>query len=40
VGWAERLPGAVGVMADDVLAGVLAAAVVWGIGWAAPGWLN
>jgi phosphatidylglycerophosphatase A len=40
VGWAERLPGALGVMADDVLAGVLAAAVVWGIGWAAPGWLN
>jgi len=40
VGWAERLPGAVGVMADDVLAGVLAAALVWGVGWAAPGCLN
>ncbi len=37
VGWAERLPGAMGVMADDVLAGALAAAVVWGLRWAAPG---
>jgi phosphatidylglycerophosphatase A len=37
VGWAERLPGAMGVMADDVLAGVLAAVLVWGVRWAAPG---
>ena len=40
VGWAERLPGAVGVMADDVLAGALAALLVWGIGWAVPGLLG
>ena len=40
VGWAERLPGAIGVMADDVLAGALAALLVWGIGWAVPGLLG
>ena len=40
VGWAERLPGALGVMADDVLAGVLAALVVWGVRWAVPGVLD
>jgi len=40
VGWAERLPGAVGVMADDVLAGGLAALVVWGVRWAVPGLLG
>jgi len=40
VGWAERLPGAVGVMADDVLAGLLAAVVVGGIRWAVPGLLE
>ena len=40
VGWAERLPGAVGVMADDVLAGVLAAMVVGAIRWAVPGVLE
>ena len=40
VGWAERLPGAVGVMADDVLAGALAALLVWGVRWAVPGLLG
>jgi phosphatidylglycerophosphatase A len=40
VGWAERLPGASGVMADDVLAGALAALVVWGLRWALPGLLD
>ncbi len=40
VGWAERLPGALGVMADDVLAGVLAALAVWGLRWAVPGVLD
>ncbi len=40
VGWAERLPGALGVMADDVLAGALAALVVWGLRWAVPGLLD
>ena len=29
VGWAERLPGAAGVVADDVAAGALAGAAVW-----------
>jgi phosphatidylglycerophosphatase A len=29
VGWADRQSGAVGVMADDVIAGAIAAAVVW-----------
>jgi phosphatidylglycerophosphatase A len=28
VRWLERLPGAVGIMADDILAGILAAAVL------------
>ena len=40
VGWAERLPGALGVMADDVLAGALAAALVWAVRWAVPGLLD
>ena len=40
VGWSESLPEAAGVMADDVLAGALAAAAVWGIGWAVPGVLG
>lgn len=40
VGWAERLPGAAGVMADDVLAGALAAVLVWGVRWLLPGWLD
>ena len=29
IGWAERLPGALGVMADDLLAGVAAAAILF-----------
>jgi phosphatidylglycerophosphatase A len=28
VGWADRQPGAMGVMLDDVIAGLMAAAVV------------
>lgn len=36
VGWAERLPGALGVMADDVLAGALAWMAVLGLGWVVP----
>jgi phosphatidylglycerophosphatase A len=31
VGWADRQPGAVGIMADDVIAGVLAAAILFAI---------
>jgi phosphatidylglycerophosphatase A len=40
IGWAERAPGSVGVMADDVLAGLVAAALVLGLRWALPGWLD
>jgi phosphatidylglycerophosphatase A len=40
IGWAERAPGAVGVMADDVLAGLVAAALVMGMEWALPGLLE
>jgi phosphatidylglycerophosphatase A len=29
VGWADRQHGAVGVMADDVIAGIIAAALLW-----------
>jgi phosphatidylglycerophosphatase A len=31
VGWADRQPGAFGIMADDVIAGVLAAAILFGL---------
>jgi len=31
VGWAESLPGAWGIMADDLVAGALVALVVWGL---------
>jgi phosphatidylglycerophosphatase A len=31
VGWAESLPGAWGIMADDLVAGALAALVLWGL---------
>jgi phosphatidylglycerophosphatase A len=37
VWWAERLPGGTGIMADDIIAAVYAALLVWGglaIGWA------
>ena len=33
VGWAESLPGAAGVVADDVVAGALAGAAVWAGVW-------
>ena len=38
VGWAERRGGAFGVMADDVVAGVLAAGVLAAARRATPGW--
>jgi len=38
VGWADRRHGAFGVMADDVIAGGLAAAVLLGVRWGWP-WL-
>jgi len=37
VGWADRLPGALGVMLDDVIAGVMAAALVGMSGWVSHG---
>jgi len=33
VGWADRRHGAFGVMADDVIAGILTAAILWGARW-------
>lgn len=35
IGWADRQPGAAGVMGDDLLAGGLSAAIIWGVqrGW-------
>ena len=38
IGWADRQPGASGIMADDVIAGVLAAAIVWAAQVLLPGW--
>ena len=40
VGWADRRHGAFGVMADDVIAGSLAALLLLLIRAAFPGWLN
>ena len=38
VSWADRdVPGALGVMLDDLIAGAYAAAVVYGIGYAMTG---
>jgi phosphatidylglycerophosphatase A len=34
VGWADRRHGATGIMLDDVLAGMIAAALLWGARWA------
>jgi len=40
IGWADRQPGAFGVMADDVIAGALAAGIVWGTRQAWPAWFT
>lgn len=40
IGWADRQHGAFGVMADDVIAGVVAAAILWGVHWCWPGLLH
>ena len=37
VGWAERLPGGWGVMADDAVAGLLAGGCLWGLVQLSPG---
>ncbi len=39
VSWAERAPGAMGVMLDDVVAGVLAALVMLAVAAVAHGWV-
>lgn len=39
VGWADRLPGALGVMLDDVVAGLLAALVATAAALAFHGWM-
>ena len=40
VGWADRRPGAFGIMADDLIAGGMAAVVLWGVRWSCPGLLD
>ena len=37
VGWADRRHGAIGVMADDVIAGAIAALILWAAGWEVSG---
>ena len=37
VWWAERLPGGAGIVADDMLAGVYAALIIFGLLWS--GWI-
>lgn len=36
VGWADRQGGVFGIMADDIIAGALAGALLWGIRWRWP----
>ncbi|MBV8577402.1 MAG: phosphatidylglycerophosphatase A [Acetobacteraceae bacterium] len=40
VGWADRQPGAAGVMADDVIAGAIAAGILWAVRSRWPGALG
>jgi phosphatidylglycerophosphatase A len=40
IGWADRQQGAAGVMADDLIAGVLAAGVLWAVRSRWPGALG
>lgn len=40
VGWADRQHGAIGVMADDVIAGILAALILWALRALWPGALG
>ncbi len=40
VGWADRQPGAVGIMADDVIAGAIAGGILWAIRGRWPGALG
>ena len=40
IGWADRQPGAMGVMLDDVLAGIAAALCVMALAWVSHGMLG
>ena len=40
IGWADRQGGAWGIMADDVIAGVIAGAILWTVRWGWPGVLD
>jgi phosphatidylglycerophosphatase A len=40
IGWADRQGGAWGIMGDDLIAGGVAGAVVWGLRWGWPGVLD
>lgn len=40
VGWADRRHGAFGVIADDVIAGIIAAALLIALRWLRPQWLT
>jgi phosphatidylglycerophosphatase A len=40
VGWADRQGGAAGIMADDLIAGGIAAGILWAIGQYRPGLLG
>lgn len=37
IGWADRRPGAAGVMADDLIAGFIAAGILWAVQQRWPG---
>lgn len=40
IGWADRQGGTTGVMADDVIAGAIAAGILWAARWRFPGLLE
>jgi len=40
VGWADRQGGAAGIMADDLIAGGIAAGILWAVGQYRPGLLG
>jgi phosphatidylglycerophosphatase A len=40
IGWADRQPGAAGIMVDDILAGLAVGAVLWAAGRAFPALLG
>jgi phosphatidylglycerophosphatase A len=37
IGWGERQPGAAGVIVDDLIAGAIAAGILWVVRWRWPG---